>query len=306
MNNTIIDITDREIRDLPNEKWKEIDGYDGMYFISCFGRIKSLYRKKESIKQLNTYNIVDDKDVKIDLNKNGTSERYSVTELVHKYFEDHEVYDRSLQSIITECEKVNIKLRNKVRKQQEEFDRFITKTDMKEKRNWTNTLIRDFYGEPDKITENRTFGNTIKLYDSHKAMEIEKTDEFQKAFKKSRERSLRRKKAWEKKLKENPEFAKEQELRKAISDQSYAKIVRDVWKEYKEKGLSVDNFYNVLGVYQMWDIYSIRIRGEYFGDYIADGLYVSDYEVKLTKLERKAYKEIIKRRNEYYESKRSY
>ena len=177
---------------------------------------------------------------------------------------------------------------------------------MKEKRNWTNTLIRDFYGEPDKITENRTFGNTIKLYDSHKAMEIEKTDEFQKAFKKSRERSLRRKKAWEKKLKENPEFAKEQELRKAISDQSYAKIVRDVWKEYKEKGLSVDNFYNVLGVYQMWDIYSIRIRGEYFGDYIADGLYVSDYEVKLTKLERKAYKEIIKRRNEYYESKRSY
>ena len=34
-------ILDR-IKDLPNEEWKEIKGYDGKYLISNYGRIKSL------------------------------------------------------------------------------------------------------------------------------------------------------------------------------------------------------------------------------------------------------------------------
>ena len=39
---------DKQIEDLPNEKWKDVIGYDGFYEISNLGRIKSLPRLRIS------------------------------------------------------------------------------------------------------------------------------------------------------------------------------------------------------------------------------------------------------------------
>ena len=35
-----------DISDLPNEAWHDIQGYEGVYQVSCYGRIKSLPRTK--------------------------------------------------------------------------------------------------------------------------------------------------------------------------------------------------------------------------------------------------------------------
>ena len=32
------------IQDLPNEEWREIEGYGGKYFVSDYGRVKSTKR----------------------------------------------------------------------------------------------------------------------------------------------------------------------------------------------------------------------------------------------------------------------
>ena len=37
------------LEDLPNERWKDIEGYEGLYQISDYGRVKSLRRKKPII-----------------------------------------------------------------------------------------------------------------------------------------------------------------------------------------------------------------------------------------------------------------
>jgi hypothetical protein len=37
------------IEDLPNERWKEIDNYNGLYQISDYGRVKSLFKGKPII-----------------------------------------------------------------------------------------------------------------------------------------------------------------------------------------------------------------------------------------------------------------
>ena len=34
------------VEDLPNEEWREINGYGGKYLVSSFGRIKSLKNRK--------------------------------------------------------------------------------------------------------------------------------------------------------------------------------------------------------------------------------------------------------------------
>lgn len=41
-----------KIKDLPNEIWKDVDGFDGQYQISNMGRVKSLKFGKERIKKL--------------------------------------------------------------------------------------------------------------------------------------------------------------------------------------------------------------------------------------------------------------
>jgi hypothetical protein len=38
-----------KIKDLPNEEWREIEGYSGKYLVSNMGRIKSLKRNKAKL-----------------------------------------------------------------------------------------------------------------------------------------------------------------------------------------------------------------------------------------------------------------
>ena len=70
------------IENLQNEEWKTIDGFDGMYLISNYGRIKSLKGKEERIlktamsrgyKQVNLY-------------YNSKHHKYKVHRLVAMYF----------------------------------------------------------------------------------------------------------------------------------------------------------------------------------------------------------------------------
>ena len=45
------------IEDLPNERWKDVDGYNGLYQISDYGRVKSFVKNKPIIlKQTNVTN----------------------------------------------------------------------------------------------------------------------------------------------------------------------------------------------------------------------------------------------------------
>lgn len=69
--------------DLPNEVWRDIVGYEGFYKVSNFGRIKSLYRRKEKIlkpsfSKRGYYALC--------LSKNGISKKVDVHILVAKAF----------------------------------------------------------------------------------------------------------------------------------------------------------------------------------------------------------------------------
>ena len=45
---------DRDVADFPGEEWKEIEGYDGLYLISNYGRTKSLKCKYPKIMKIDT------------------------------------------------------------------------------------------------------------------------------------------------------------------------------------------------------------------------------------------------------------
>lgn len=61
------------------EIWKDIDGYDGKYMVSTWGRIKSANGIMKPYKNHKGY-------LKIGLSKNGKSEKHRVNRLVAKAF----------------------------------------------------------------------------------------------------------------------------------------------------------------------------------------------------------------------------
>lgn len=79
-----------ELDDLPNERWKDIIGYEGLYQISDWGRIKSLYRKVDKTHVYNTRILKPCKDkdgyLFVYLCKNGKQKYIRIHQLVGKYF----------------------------------------------------------------------------------------------------------------------------------------------------------------------------------------------------------------------------
>ena len=69
---------------------------------------------------------------------------------------------------------------------------FITKTDVKNRRQWTDSLIKKYIPQPDLIKMNPYFrgASEMKLYELRKIEEIEKLNEFQIDFQKSLKRKL--------------------------------------------------------------------------------------------------------------------
>lgn len=64
------------------EEWKEIPGYEGLYEISSYGRIKSMHYKKERIMKQLDYNGYK----KVVLWKNGSQKKEYIHRLVAKLF----------------------------------------------------------------------------------------------------------------------------------------------------------------------------------------------------------------------------
>ena len=81
------------LNDLPNERWKDIDGYEGLYQVSDYGRVKSLSRQvdKTHVYRERILKQVGDKNgyLKCSLNKNGQSKELRVHQCVGKYFVDN-------------------------------------------------------------------------------------------------------------------------------------------------------------------------------------------------------------------------
>ena len=71
------------IKDLPDEVWRPIEGYDGKYLISSFGRIKSLKHKKPKLLTAFPNN---KGYYRVCLSKNGESKHYLVSRLVAQAF----------------------------------------------------------------------------------------------------------------------------------------------------------------------------------------------------------------------------
>lgn len=69
---------------------------------------------------------------------------------------------------------------------------FITKTDVKNRRQWTESLIKKYIPQPDQIKMNPHYrgASEMKLYELRKIEEIEKSIEFQVDFQKSLKRKL--------------------------------------------------------------------------------------------------------------------
>lgn len=78
------------LNDLPNERWKDINNYKGLYQISDYGRVKSLSRKidKTHVYKERILKQSYDKDSYLvcQLSKNGKHETIRVHQLVGKYF----------------------------------------------------------------------------------------------------------------------------------------------------------------------------------------------------------------------------
>lgn len=72
-----------EIKDLPNEEWREIAGYDGKYFVSNMGRVKSLQFKNE---KLLTAFVNNKGYARLCLSKNGKAKHFLVSRLVAQAF----------------------------------------------------------------------------------------------------------------------------------------------------------------------------------------------------------------------------
>ena len=76
------------LEDLPNERWKDIEGYEGLYQISDYGRVKSLERyTNNQYGKLQIKKITYDKHYFcVTLVKHGVHKRFNVHVLVAKYF----------------------------------------------------------------------------------------------------------------------------------------------------------------------------------------------------------------------------
>lgn len=68
---------------------------------------------------------------------------------------------------------------------------YISVSGLKGKRNWTDSLIKKFLGEPDKLAVNPHYSTApkMKLYILSRAVEAEELPEFKTAFVVSRRRS---------------------------------------------------------------------------------------------------------------------
>lgn len=76
--------------DLPNERWKDIIGYEGLYQISDWGRVKSLYRQIDRTHVYNEKILKPSKDkdgyLFVYLCKDGKRKYTRIHQLVGKYF----------------------------------------------------------------------------------------------------------------------------------------------------------------------------------------------------------------------------
>jgi len=76
---------------------------------------------------------------------------------------------------------------------------FFIKTELKE-RGWTDALIRDYLGNPDKEKKHSSYNSIIKFYRTDKVEKAESKEDFKKALEKSSERKKSAKKAVDTKL----------------------------------------------------------------------------------------------------------
>ncbi|MCC5907039.1 MAG: hypothetical protein JJU13_12565 [Balneolaceae bacterium] len=118
----------------------------------------------------------------------------------------------------------------------------FTKTEVK-KRGWTDTLIRDFLGEPDEEKEQRYYSTKIKLFKIDRVKKAESTKEFKEAYEKSLKRKKSAKKAIatkrEKAIKKLDELSyrigkilsKEQIERNALDHYNQQKLLRSYERE---------------------------------------------------------------------------
>lgn len=103
------------------EEWKDINGYEGLYQVSSFGRVKSLerkcfkkcgklhYSKKEFIKKT----CVDSHGyVKVGLSINGVNRTYNVHQLVSIAFLNHKPQKHRLVVDHIDSDKTNNRLEN--------------------------------------------------------------------------------------------------------------------------------------------------------------------------------------------------
>ena len=67
----------------------------------------------------------------------------------------------------------------------------ISASGLKWERFWTDSLIKKFLGEPDKLGINPHYrtGPKVRLYNLKRVVEVERTKEFQEAFITSQKRS---------------------------------------------------------------------------------------------------------------------
>jgi hypothetical protein len=74
---------------------------------------------------------------------------------------------------------------------------FISASWLKWQRFWTDSLIKKFLGEPDKLGINPHYrtGPKVRLYSLKRVVDVERTPEFQEAFIKSQKRSKQSKTA---------------------------------------------------------------------------------------------------------------
>ena len=72
---------------------------------------------------------------------------------------------------------------------------FISVWGLKWQRYWTDSLIKKFLGEPDKLGMNPVIrtGPKVRFYNLKRVVDVERTPEFQEAFIKSQKRSIQSK-----------------------------------------------------------------------------------------------------------------
>ena len=93
---------------MDNEKWKDIEGYEGLYQVSNLGRVKSLkrvIRRKDGNNITYSEKILSPRDngkgyKKVCLNKNGISKNYAIHRLVLETFEpNHDICKKEVNHI---------------------------------------------------------------------------------------------------------------------------------------------------------------------------------------------------------------